>query len=147
MYSTIRWTPPLGLQLKFSINYKCNIVIWNANIHKGFTPPSQGIWQWLVLNNTKPTHLKKKGSIGMQGLHFITKQTNSITKSNCVYQINGEINPSSIWQPKSTNVWWLKKVQSPHDWWQNAFNHCKFGDQKHFVNNHVAMENFRSLHD
>ncbi len=34
------------------------MTIWNSNTHKGFTPPSQGIWQWLVLNNTKPTHFK-----------------------------------------------------------------------------------------
>ncbi len=44
--------------MKFNTNCKCNI--WNSNTHKGFTPPSQGIWQWLVLNNTRPTHLKGK---------------------------------------------------------------------------------------
>ncbi len=33
-------------------------MIWNSNTHKGFNLPSQGIWQWLLLNNTRPTHLK-----------------------------------------------------------------------------------------
>jgi hypothetical protein len=33
-------------------------MIWNLNTHKGFTPPSKGIWQWSVLNNTKPTNLE-----------------------------------------------------------------------------------------
>jgi hypothetical protein len=41
---------------------------------KYFTFPFQGIWQWLVLNNTKPTHLKGKSEFKLQGLFFITKQ-------------------------------------------------------------------------
>jgi len=123
--STLRVTIQIQHQLQ------CNMTIWNSNSHKGFIFPSQGIWQWLVFNNTRPTHIKIESEYWhvrftfyyQVGPNFITK-LNSITKSMV------EINPSLVGWPRSTNVWWLKKIMLPHDWWQNAFGHHSCGEKK-----------------
>ncbi len=57
MYSAIR----LDFTFKATIENQHQLQMQYDNLTntcKGFTPPSQGIWQWLVLNNTRPTHLK-----------------------------------------------------------------------------------------
>jgi hypothetical protein len=39
-------------------------------------------------------------------------------RPNFIIKSMVEINPSSIGRPRSIDVWWLKKVQLPHDWWR-----------------------------
>ncbi len=55
-----------------------------------------------------------------------------------------QIDPISIEQPKSKDVWWPKKIKFPHDWQRIAFGHHKFSDKKHFFTNHGATKFFWS---
>jgi hypothetical protein len=48
------------------------------------------IWQWLVLNNTRPTQLKGESEFKLQGLFFITKQHQILSQN----------------QIMSPNQWW-----------------------------------------
>ncbi len=60
-------------------------MIWNSHTHKGFTLPSQGIWQWLVLNNTKPTHLERKSEYWH-------------ARSTFYYQVDQILSPNQWWR-------------------------------------------------
>ncbi len=43
------------------------------------------------------------------------------------------------WLP---NLRWLKKIQSSHNWWYNAFGHQACNEWKHFIVNCVVTEFF-----
>jgi len=69
-----------------------NAIWWfeTSNTHKDFTPPSQGIWQWLLDKQHKAHTLQRINEFKLQGLVLLPNN------NKFCYQKMVEINPLSI---------------------------------------------------